>query len=275
MARIRLTENDLKRMVRNVVNEVLLHENVEVGVPGHDKYYFRCGWDSSYGGSNPFTAEGPTGGNFESLVEQMQKYVDGKLQEYEERKGMSQRALDAHLASAQSRHGKFSRTTQRNHEFKMKMKNKMYGTSYPEYFHPGGHDERMYDRYTKDIENEAENNKRWLEGELEINVELPTGDKNPNSFWGDYGWKRYAQSGPDSKTIKIDPNNVEASVKQAWDIFNEYAQRTPEVIGWFLWQWSVFRPTIRPILTPEVGEIIEGESDKISRFYNSLGYKGD
>lgn len=156
MARIRLTENDLKRIVRNVVNEVLLRENVEAGVPGHDKYYFRCGWDSSYGGSNPFTAEGPIGGNFETLLEQMQEYVDGKLQQYEERKGRSQKALDAYLANAQSRHGSFSPRTQKNHELQMRMRNQQRGTSYPEYLHPGGHDESMYDRYAKAIETEVE-----------------------------------------------------------------------------------------------------------------------
>ena len=104
---------------------------------------------------------------------------------------------------------------------------------------------------------------------------MPTGTQNKDSMWANYGWRRYAQSGPNTAEISIDPENIEASAEEAWSIFADYAERTPEVIGWFVWQWSTFPVTLKPILTPEVGEIIMDENDKIQRFYDSLSYKGD
>ena len=275
MNKIRLTESDIKYMIHKAINEVMAYEEDVATGPAHDKYYFRCGWDKSYGGSNPFTAEGPVGENFEEFVSQLQQYVDMKLQQYEERKGRTQRALDAFLKKAQERHGKFTKPTQRRHEMMVRSDNKSRSTSYPEFLKPGGSDYYLYDRYLKDIESEEEDNKRWLAHELRIEIEMPTGSQNKDSMWGNYGWRRYAQSGSKSTVISIDPENVEASAEEAWSIFADYAEQTPEVIGWFVWQWSTFPVTLKPILTPEVGEIIMDENDKIQRFYDSLSYKGD
>ena len=275
MNKIRLTESDIKYMIRKAINEVMAYEEDAPTGPAHDKYYFDCGWDKSYGGSNPFTAEGPVGENFDEFVGQLKEYVDSKLQEYEERKGRTRRALDAFLKKAQERHGKFTKSTQRKHEMMVRGDNDSRSTSYPEYLKPGGSDYYLYDRYLKDIESEEEDNKKWLARELRIAIEMPTGTQDKDSMWGDYGWRRYAQSSPKATVVSIDPENIEASAEEAWSIFTDYAEQTPEVIGWFLWQWSTFPVTLKPILTPEVGEIITGESDKIQRFYDSLSYKGD
>ena len=76
---------------------------------------------------------------------------------------------------------------------------------------------------------------------------------------------------PNGETFPIDPDNIEDAAKKAWDAFNEYARRTPEVIGWHLWSWSTFEPTLKPILTPEVGKEISDESDKIAAYYGGPG----
>ncbi len=275
MNKIRLTESDIKYMIRKAINEVMAYEEDAATGPAHDKYYFDCGWDKSYGGSNPFTAEGPVGENFDEFVGQLKEYVDNKLQEYEERKGRAQRALDSFLKIAQERHGRCTKPTQRRHEMMVRGDNNRRSTNYPEFLKPGGNDYDLYDRYLKNIESEEEDNKRWLAHELKIAIEMPTGAQDKGSIWGDYGWRRYAQSSPKATVVSIDPENIEASAEKAWSIFADYAKQTPEVIGWFLWQWSTFPVTLRPILTPEVGEIIMGETDKIQKFYDSLSYKGD
>ena len=273
MKKIRLNESDLRYMVRKAINEVLAYEGEEE--PAHDKYYFRCGWDASYGGSNKLSGEGPVGENYEVFLSAIQEYVTKKMEEFASRKGMSQRAMDAWLKRAQEIHGRYTPKTQRSHEMRVRGDNKARGKNYPEYLRPGGSDYYRYDEYLDDIEHEVENNKRWLERELCITVEMPTGEKDPNNFWVRGGWKDYANSAPKAVTVNIDPENIEEAVQKAWDAFNAYAEKTPEVIGWFLWSWSTFTPTLKPILTPEVGKEIEDESDKIQRFYDSLSYKGD
>ena len=275
MNKIRLTESDIKYMIRKAINEVMAYEGDEATSSAHDKYYFDCGWDKSNDGRNPFTAEGPVGENFDEFVEQLKEYVDNKMQEYEKRKGRAQGAMDAFLKKAQERHGKFAKSIQRKHEMTVRGDNDRRSTSYPEFLKPGGNDYSLYDTYLKNVESEEENNKRWLAHELKIAIEMPTGAENKGSILGDYGWKRYAQISPKTTMVSIDPENIEASAEKAWSIFANYAEQTPEVIGWFVWQWSTFPITLRPILTPEVGEVIMGETDNIQKFYDSLRYKGD
>lgn len=265
---IRLNESDLRHMVRRVVNEILSMEGDEAG---HDKYYFRCGWSND--SSNRFDVEGAVGENYEGFVKALQEYVVKKTDEYEKKKGQWQLSFDHWLERAKERHGRYTRKTQKSHEMQIRRVNQARGTNYPEYLNPGGSDYYLYDRYLQDIANEDEDLKKWLQRDLIVSVDMPVGDHD--SAWGTPGWRRYAQMGPKSKAFPIDPENVEASAKMAWDLFNEYAAQTPEVVGWFLWSWSTFQPTIRPILSPEVGQEISDEGDKISRFYDSLGYKGD
>jgi hypothetical protein len=268
---IRLNESDLRHMVRKVVNEVMTYEGDGPMAPAHDKYYFKNGWQNR--SDNRFKCEGAVGENFEGFIADIKKYVERTLEEFEQKKGSSQRAMDSWLATAKERHGRYTKPTQKKHELQVRGVNKFRGTNYPEYLKPGGSDYYLYDRYMKDIEGETEFNKRWLDRQLRLSVDMPTEDHN--SSWGSPGWKRYAQMAAKSKTFQIDPANIEGSAKEAWDLFNEYASQTPEVIGWFLWSWSAFEPTLMPILNSEVGQEISDEDERISKFYDSLGYKGD
>ncbi len=266
--KIRLTESDLRYMVRKAVNEIL---SMEGGEDSKDRYYFGDGWNRRNDLNNPFTAEGAVGENFEEFVSQLQEYVDKKIEEYKQRKGRIQKALDNFLKNTEERHKRYSRQTQRKHEAAVRFDNRRRGTNYPEFLKPGGGiDYYLYDKYMKDIENEEEDNKRWLANELKIVVEMPSGAKE--------SWEHYALIAPPEKSFPINPDNVEESAKQAWELFNMYAKQTHEVIGWYLWQWSTFKPTIRPILTPEVGEKIQRTSDEVSAYYDSKpsgGFTGD
>lgn len=208
MGRVKLTETDLKYMIRKAINEIMSYEGKEdTGELERNKYYFRTGWDRTYGGDNQFTAEGPIGGNFDALVSQIQEYTDKKIQEFEKRRGR-------------------------------------YGNGTDNWF------------------------KNRINNELKIAIEMPKGED---------GWKRYAYTKIDSEVVKIqiNPENVEESVRKAWSIFNTYAKNTPEVIGWYLWKWSEFPPTIWPILKPEIGQEITGEGDKIRDYYDKSKYTGD
>lgn len=195
MNKIRLTESDLKYMIRRAVNEVMAYEEK----PAHDKYYFGDGWEKRKDPSYKLSAEGPVGEGYDEYLADLTQFIEGVISKNQ--KGI------------------------------------------------------FRDIYMK------------------IRVEMPNGDKDP--FWGDSGWRRYANTKCKGETIPIDPENIEEAAKKAWDIFNEYASRTPEVVGWHLWSWSTFEPTLKPILNPEAGTEISDEGQRISDFYSSLKYKGD
>ena len=271
----KLNETDLRRMVHSVINEIMSMEG-EGEQPQYegDRYYFDAGFGNGNerpykaDNDNPFTAEGAVGQNYEEFVSQLQEYVNQKLQEFESRKGRIQKAFDNWLAIAKERHGKFTRPTQQKHERQVKWDNERRGTSYPDFLKPGGFDYSMHDRYLKDIEREEEDNKKWLANELRIDVDMPDGNKEPGAVFG-RKWGDFAQIAPKRKTFQIDPNNVEEAAQQAWNLFNEYASRVKEVVGWWMWQWSTFNPAIKPILTPEVGAEIEHVADEIRDYYAS------
>lgn len=277
MKKIRLNEADLRYMIRKAVNEVLAYEGQDDAQSKGRNYYFGSGDDPTYGGNNKLSGEGGVGENFEEFLSVIQEYTAKKMEEFAGRKGIAQRELDSWLKACQRYHGMYSKQTQRKHEAQVRRDNEYHGTKYPEYLKPGGGDYYMHDRLTKDIENEDEDNKRWLERELRIVVEMPTGEKNPNNYWTQGGWRRFANESPEAKVVKIDPENVEESAKEAFSLFTEYAKRTPEVVGWYLWSWSTFGPTMKPILTPEVGKEISDEGDKIAAYYSgpSGSWTGD
>ena len=275
---IKLTESDLRHMVRKTINEMMAMEGGEEPQYPGDRYYFNGGFAKGNsrppkaGYYNPFTAEGGIGEGYEELVSQLQEYVSKTLEEMEGRKGAAQRAFDNFLKSAEKRHGSFSRNTQREHERKNRLRNGWSGKNYPEYLHPSGHDQHSYDRYLAAIANEDNDNKRWLESKLRLEVEMPIGGTNVR-FWGDYALSR-----PTTKTFSINPENVEDAVKQAMAEFNSYAEQVPEVIGWWLWSCTGFPPTIMPILTPDVGSKIERVAAEVRDYYDSKpsgGYTGD
>lgn len=276
---IRLNESDLKHMVRRVVNEILSMEGGEDSAqyPG-DRYYYDGGFangdqrPAKANSDNPFTAEGAVGENYDEFVSQIQEYVDKKMEEYESRKGRAQRAFDNFLKGAEERHGRLSRKTQKSHELKNRERNMGRGTNHPEFLRPGGTDQTYHDMLKAKIESEAEDNKNWLQNELRIEIEMPNGESRPS------GWKEYVQVAPPTKAVWIDPDNVEEACRKAWQLFNDYASRTDGVVGWWLWQWSTFKPTMKPILSPEIGKIMQDEDDAIGRFYASYGpgdYVGD
>ena len=278
MKKIRLNESDLRYMIRRAINEVMAFEGEDDTKPQGKNLYFGSGDDPTYGGSNKLSGEGGVGENFEEFLSVIQEYTAKKMEEFAGRKGIAQRRLDNWLKAAQGYHGRYSKQTQRKHEAQVRRDNEYRGTKYPEYLKPGGGDYYLHDMYSKDIETEDEDNKRWLESQLYIIVEMPTGEKDPNDFWDQGGWRRFANESPKSEIVKIDPENVEESAKEAFSLFTEYAKRTPEVVGWYLWSWSTFGPHMKPILNPEAGDQIRGGQRDIENFYASYkpgDYVGD
>ena len=201
---IKLNESDLNYMIRKTINEILSMEGGDIENEGGKKFYFGSGWKKGYEKSNPFTAEGPVGENFDEFASQAQEYFTKLREKYEKSKDS------------------------------------------------------------------------FLLRDFKIIVEMPCERNTVGPF--ERGWRDYAQVAPPKKTVKVDPENFEEGIREAWDIFNEYASRTPEVIGWWAWQWSSFPPTLKPILTPKVGKLISGEEDNIRSFYSSYkpgDYVGD
>ena len=199
---VKLNESDLRKMVSNVINEIMCREEgPEMGNSG-DKYYFNVGFDKhssrGFGSENSFEAEGSVGDGFEVFLEGVNEYVQLAL------------------------------------EMRQSKKPPVISYGYP----------------------------------LNMSVVMPSED-------GHHSWRDYVQFAAPKKRFQIDPENVEGSAKQAWNTFNDYASNVDGVIGWYLWHNRPFDLELRPILTPEIGEMIDDEGDNIQRFYDSLGYKGD
>ena len=284
MKKIRLNESDLKYMIRKAVNEVLAYEGEDGGKPEHDRYYFGGGWEKPSGESNPFTAEGSVGDGFEEFAGELKSYIEEELNKPNLAAEWCKKARAEFEEFLAKEEALFKKRDARSPGYGDYIKR--YNEEYPIRRIHNGHDyvEVEFPSYIinrKKFEELAtrvahsESSYEYYEERRKhkiIAVEMP---KPESGGMLDKGWRDFAQVSPRTKGVRIDFDDIEGSAAKAWDIFNNYASQTPEVIGWYLWRWSTFPPTLRPILTPEVGEEISGESRKISDFYNSLDYKGD
>ena len=287
-------------MIHRAINEIISLEGEGEDQYPSDRYYFGSGWDKSKYNDNPFTAEGPVGKGFEKFVSELQNYVQQQMEtpnRHDEYVQKAQERLDEYLEMQKADFERLARKNPEWAELIVKRNQKkpqtyiwLSGTAgritidIPEYLHSFQKNYKKYNAedYEK-IVGDLESAKRGREREekyrssgLKIVVEMP-GESEGNSL-SRRTWRDMGQIAPPAKAVRIDPENVEASAAEAWDIFNEYASQTKEVIGWWAWQWSTFPPTIRPILTPEVGKIISDVHDDISRFYSSYrpgDYVGD
>lgn len=300
MKKFTLNETDLRYMIHRTINEIMsLEGDGETQYPS-DRYYFDSGWDRNKYKDNPFTAEGPVGKGFEKFVSELQNYVQQKMEtpnRYDEYIQRAQEKLDEFLEMQKA---DFERLMRKNPEWAENIANRnrkkpqtytwIPGTSeritidIPEYLHSF---QKSYKKYrAEDYEklvgalegakHSREYEEKYRSSGLKIVVEMP-GESEGDSL-SRKTWRDMAQIAPPAKAVRIDPENVEAAAAEAWDIFNEYASQNKEVIGWWAWQWSTFPPTIKPILTPEVGKIISDVHDDINRFYSSYGpgdYVGD
>jgi hypothetical protein len=300
MKKFTLNETDLRYMIHRAINEIISLEGEGEDQYPSDRYYFDSGWDRNKYKDNPFTAEGPVGKGFEKFVSELQDYVQQKMEtpnRYDEYIRRCQERLDEYLEMQKA---DFERLTRKNPEWAERIvrrnqeKSQTYtwlpGTAeritiaIPEYLHSFQKNYKKYkaEDYEKLVggleaaKRDREREEKYRSSGLRIVVEMP-GESEGNSL-SRRTWRDMAQIQPPAKAVRIDPENIEASAAEAWDIFNEYASQTKEVIGWWAWQWSTFPPTIKPILTPEVGKIISDTHDDISRFYSSYGpgdYVGD
>ncbi len=301
MKKFTLNETDLRYMIHRAINEIIsLEGEGEVQYPS-DRYYFDSGWDRDKYKDNPFTAEGPVGKGFEKFVSELQNYVQQKMEtpnRYDEYVQRAQERLDEYLEMQKA---DFERLMRKNPEWAERVVNRnqkrpqiytwIPGTAeritidIPEYLHSFQKSYKKYkaedyEKLVGDLEGAKrgrEKEEKYRMSDLRIEIDMPAESEGSGSF-GRKTWRDYGQIAPPTKTVRIDPENVEASAAKAWDIFNEYASQTKEVIGWWAWQWSTFPPTIKPILTPEVGKIISDVHDDINRFYSSYGpgdYVGD
>lgn len=266
MKKIRLNEADLRYMIRKAINEVMAYEGDDSAEPVRDKYYFRDGWKKASGPGYKLSAEGAVGEGYDEYLADLTQFIQSVMNK-PSRVPSIERNFKSWLAGREEA----AKTGSRYMKSKIRQEQLIYNKDgkYPEYL--SKKDMRVYDDWLKRIEEGPNWDKFDRDLYMKIRVDEPTGEKNPNSFWDFGGWARYANSKPNGETFPIDPDNIEDAAKKAWDAFNEYARRTPEVIGWHLWSWSTFEPTLKPILTPEVGKEISDESDKIAAYYGGPG----
>lgn len=303
MKKITLNEADLRYMIHKAINEVMSLEGEDETQYPSDRYYYGSGWDKSKYDDNPFTAEGPVGKGFEAFAKELKAYIEEKVSKPlpEERYLQSeQERLEEYLAMQKA---DFERIARKNPEVaaRIESRNREKGSirvwiydmgvedspvvEVPPYLHSFRKNYKEYKRedfekLVAGVERAKESLKRAQNrrNNMIIAIDMPREEGKNGDLFGRSRWSDFAQLAPKQKAVRIDLNDIEGSAAKAWDIFNEYASQTKEVIGWWAWQWSTFPPTIKPILAPEVGKIISGEEDNIRRFYSSYrsgDYVGD